>query len=99
MAQKYISVDRDTKTSLDPVKLVSNENEFHGKLMSTPKNGIGEASDVRDLFISEITVDDEPQSCSQKTDGTKVVNIALPAAGVRAFKATWQNTAPTSWEI
>lgn len=78
-AKQYISVLSDTKVTGQQVKMTNTSNEFTGKLISVDPNG-GQASDVRDLFISEIQVDGQPAT-SEKVNGKKVVNIHIPEYG------------------
>lgn len=82
-AKQYISVLSDTKVTGQQVKMTNTSNEFTGKLISVDPNG-GQASDVRDLFISEIQVDGEPAT-SEKVNGKKVVKITVPPKGIQSL--------------
>ena len=87
MAQTYISVDAETRTSQGEVKLTNMDNEFRGKLMSSPRSGTGSPVDVMDLFLSGIKIGENAIESSQDEEGRRFITIPT---SVRAFKTIWR---------
>ena len=73
MAREYIAVDLDTKQSSQTVKLINQNNEFHGTLKTYQD---GQMKDVRDVFIQGGEINGTPLEIKD-VNGKKILDISF----------------------
>lgn len=82
MANEYISVVKDNRTTDQVVKMTAPENVFAGTLKT--KNESGGTDDVNEVFIAGVEVTNG--RVEQKTqNGKKVVKITVPPKGIQSL--------------